>query len=353
MIIVNFFKKYVSHFLAILANLLVYAFLFAPFIIYTIEGAEGTKSFSLNIFQLMGNNIGHSWAWIVIFVSFLVSTQVIVVIGIFKNFDKVKEILVTIQLLLLSLLSCFLFISKEMFNWVSADVIANYDSCMIGWGFAVVIVLMGLQILFCVSFVSFANGGLKVLVENAMLVALAFILSFVKLFSMPTGGSINFQMLPLMILAIRRGPLSGFLFGGIVYGLLTCFTDGYGFQSFPFDYLVGFGSVAILGLFKPLIMGMDIKPKKNKIKNEELPDELPTPEKKQLPNVIKGELFILIGGLLATFVRFVGGVSSTLAFWAPGNFAYALTYNAPYIFISGAMSIAVLMIIYPLLRKLR
>ena len=346
MIIINFFKKYVSHFLAIISNLLVYVFLMMPLIVYTTIDGDVTKNFSLNIFQLLFSNQSHAWVWILFLFLTLNGTILMIIISIFKHFDKIKEVLVSVELLNLCILSCLVFVSKEIFNWTVAEVVENYDSCQIGWGFAVVIVLLGCQILFCISFVSFTKGGLKVLCENAMMVALAFVLSFIKFFSMPTGGSVNLQMLPLMILALRAGPLSGFLFGGFLYGLLTCFTDGYGFQSFPFDYLIGFGSVAIIGLFKPLILGKDIKKSKKD-------DNTAENEKPKLPNFILGEVFILIGGILVSCVRFIGGVVSTLAFWAPGNLVYALTYNAPYIFVSGALATAGLMLIYPVLRKLR
>ena len=160
------------------------------------------------------------------------------------------------------------------------------------------------------------------IVETGMLIAMALALNMIRLFRMPTGGSVNLQMLPLFILALRRGPLKGFIAGGIVYGLITCLTDGYGFATFPFDYLLGFGSVAIVGLFTPFILG-----------------------KEQKGYNLKGLLFILLAGILSTFVRFVAGTVSSMVIY---NYTLgpAMLYNVGYVFISGAISTAVVMMLY-------
>jgi Predicted membrane protein len=159
------------------------------------------------------------------------------------------------------------------------------------------------------------------LVESGMLVGLAVVLNFIKL-PIQVEGSVNFQMLPLFILALRKGPLKGFIGAGIVFGIITCFTDGYGLYLYPFDYLVAFGACAIMGFFKPLILGKD-----------------------QTGYNIKGEIWILVGGILSTAMRFVGHCVSSIVFFGldvPG----ALIYNAAYVFISGGIALAVLMAMY-------
>jgi thiamine transporter ThiT len=85
--------------------------------------------------------------------------------------------------------------------------------------------------------------------EDAILVAAAFALNFIKIPVGETGGSINLQLLPIYIIALRHGPFQGIISGGIVLGILTCFTDGYGFVSFHYDYLIGLGSAGLLGFF--------------------------------------------------------------------------------------------------------
>ena len=60
----------------------------------------------------------------------------------------------------------------------------------------------------------------KSLVYGALCIALSFALSYVKLFSMPMGGSVTLcSMLPLMFYSYRFG-LSKGLLAGLAYGLL-------------------------------------------------------------------------------------------------------------------------------------
>ena len=159
----------------------------------------------------------------------------------------------------------------------------------------------------------------KDITEMGVLIAIAFGLNFIKLFQMPTGGSVNFQMLPLFFLALRRGPLKGFIGGGIVYGLITCLTDGWGFASYPFDYLLGFGSIAVFGFFSHLIL---------------VPGER--------DYTVRGELWLLLAGTISTSIRFIAGTVSSMVIYGYDLVA-AMSYNSLYIFISGAISLAVLM----------
>ena len=70
-------------------------------------------------------------------------------------------------------------------------------------------------------------------------------------------GSVSIATLPLMIIALRHGPVKGFFASSIVFGLITCVTDGYGLWLYPLDYFVAFSGVAIIGLFKDKIMVKD------------------------------------------------------------------------------------------------
>ena len=63
------------------------------------------------------------------------------------------------------------------------------------------------------------------------------------------GGSISFSCLPLFIISYRHGWFKGFIASGIVFGLITCLFDGWGLITYPFDYLIAFGSIGIAGLF--------------------------------------------------------------------------------------------------------
>ena len=90
--------------------------------------------------------------------------------------------------------------------------------------------------------------------EIAILCSLAIVLDqFCKIPLGATGGSINLSMLPLYIIALRHGWFKGFIGGGIIYAVTTCIIDGYGFQFFPLEYFVAYGSVGILGIFANFI----------------------------------------------------------------------------------------------------
>jgi thiamine transporter len=60
----------------------------------------------------------------------------------------------------------------------------------------------------------------KVIAESIMFVALATILSNIKIFEMPQGGSVTLgSMVPILWLALRRGPKVG-IFAATVYGVV-------------------------------------------------------------------------------------------------------------------------------------
>lgn len=47
------------------------------------------------------------------------------------------------------------------------------------------------------------------LVEGALMIAMAFVLSYIKLYDMPMGGSITLEMIPLVIMGLRHGNIYG------------------------------------------------------------------------------------------------------------------------------------------------
>ncbi len=92
----------------------------------------------------------------------------------------------------------------------------------------------------------------RMLTEAAMMVALAQVLSYVKLAEAPNGGSITPAMLPILLYAVRWGVKPGLL-AGFVFGLLQLIFDGayaWGWQSMLLDYLVAFTPLGLAGLFK-------------------------------------------------------------------------------------------------------
>lgn len=88
------------------------------------------------------------------------------------------------------------------------------------------------------------------LVHGALCIALAFVLSYFKLFSMPLGGSITLaSMLPMMVYANRYGVKKGLL-AGLVYGLLQYIQGGYFVHwiQFLLDYPIAFALIGLAGL---------------------------------------------------------------------------------------------------------
>lgn len=93
---------------------------------------------------------------------------------------------------------------------------------------------------------------IRSLCEGAMLVALAQILSYIKLWEMPWGGSIVLSMVPLVLYAVRWGLGPGLL-ASFVFGMLQFVFDGgfaIGWQSILGDYLLAFGVLGLAGLMK-------------------------------------------------------------------------------------------------------
>ncbi|MCI8539573.1 MAG: proton-coupled thiamine transporter YuaJ [Oscillospiraceae bacterium] len=93
---------------------------------------------------------------------------------------------------------------------------------------------------------------LLTLCEGAMMVVLAQILGYLKLWEMPWGGSICLSMFPIIFFALRRGLKPG-LMAAFVFGVLQFLYDG-GFalmwQAIFLDYLFAFTALGLAGLGK-------------------------------------------------------------------------------------------------------
>lgn len=91
------------------------------------------------------------------------------------------------------------------------------------------------------------------LVETAVMVALAAVLSTIIIFKMPQGGEISAaSMVPIILLSIRRGPVWGII-GGVLLSLVRLALQPGGYYSpvqFLLDYPVAFGLLGLAGLVK-------------------------------------------------------------------------------------------------------
>ncbi len=102
----------------------------------------------------------------------------------------------------------------------------------------------------------------NVLVEGAIMIALATVLSFIRVVKLPWGGSITLlSMLPIVLFSIRRGIKAGltvsFLFSlvqfiqGIMDGLFGWgLTPGSLIACIFLDYLLAFTVLGLAGIFR-------------------------------------------------------------------------------------------------------
>lgn len=147
----------------------------------------------------------------------------------------------------------------------------------------------------------------KMISMGAICMALSSVLSLIKIWEMPNGGSVTpASMLPMMLFAYGFGTVPGLALGAI-YGFLQFLIGGTAwFLSVPqmlMDYPVAFAMVGLAGLFR-------------KNKNE--------------------KLGLTLGVVVASFGRFVAAVVAGLIFWTDLTegvmpaVIYSLGYNGSY-----------------------
>ncbi|MEG2052972.1 MAG: energy-coupled thiamine transporter ThiT [Bacilli bacterium] len=160
--------------------------------------------------------------------------------------------------------------------------------------------------------------------ETAMLIAIAVVLNYIKVPLGATGGSINLQIVPLVIIALRYSPSKTFFATGLCYGLISCILDGYGLHTFPFEYLIAFGSVVIISFVRKYVIS------------------------KGKPTIIGGALILFLV-MIATGIRFFGASFDSVIFY-DYTWTAAFAYNAIYVWPTGALTavVAVLFYIKPL-----
>jgi len=96
-----------------------------------------------------------------------------------------------------------------------------------------------------------SHRSIRMLCEGAIMVVLAQLLGYLKLWQMPWGGTICLVMLPIFLYACRWGLGAG-LMSGLVLGILQFIFDGgiaLGWQSIIGDYLLAFLVLGLAGLF--------------------------------------------------------------------------------------------------------
>ena len=125
------------------------------------------------------------------------------------------------------------FVEIPFATWLSLGLIA---------AFGVILILIAPKV----------KWNAKMLAYAALCIAVSFVLSYVRLFRMPQGGSITpASMLPVMLFAFAFGFGPG-LVCSLAYGVLQMFQDMYivGWVQATLDYVLAFGALSVVALFK-------------------------------------------------------------------------------------------------------
>ena len=152
------------------------------------------------------------------------------------------------------------------------------------------------------------------LVESAILVALASVLSLLKLAELPYGGSVTCaSMLPILIVAYRNGPLWG-LGAGLVFSVVQLVTD-----LSVFSWVTGWQSVLAVALLD-FVLAFIVSGLGGIFRKE---------NRTQATALIYGAL--LVSGL-RFLCHFLSGVTVWREISIPTNaaVAFSLIYNATY-----------------------
>ncbi len=177
----------------------------------------------------------------------------------------------------------------------------------------------------------------RVLVESGLTIGLAYVLGRFMLFKLPFGGSVSLDMLPILILALRRGLAPGVLTGAI-YGLLNYTLDPvqivYPLQ-FLLDYGVAYGLVGLAGLGAPAW-------KRTMVAGRQ---------------ALGLFAVALPFGVMAIVARFAAHYASGIVYfgqYAPEGqpiWLYSLIYNASYMVPSGLACLGLALLILPTLER--
>lgn len=173
------------------------------------------------------------------------------------------------------------------------------------------------------------NWTVKMLVEGGLCIALSFVLGYIKLFSMPQGGSVTAgEMIPIIIFALRHGSLPGIVVGAL-YGFVQMLFGGSIFHPVQaiLDYPVAFGVLGLAGLFSSEF----------------------EKTKKILP-VIKGAS---LGIVLRMIAHTLTGAIFFASYAPEGQnpWAYSIIYNASYLVVEFAITIVIIYLLRNVITK--
>lgn len=180
----------------------------------------------------------------------------------------------------------------------------------------IIIALLALAMLFIKKNTNTQKLSAKQLVFCAAAIGLGTVLSNIKLYHFPTGGSITLLSMLIICLPGYWFGLGAGLLTGVAYGILQMLIDPY--ILFPaqlvVDYLLAFGALGLSGVFHNAKAG-----------------------------IIKGYITAVLGryafAVLSGWIFF-----GTYAWEGWGALPYSLVYNAIYIFAEATVTIIILLL---------
>ena len=197
------------------------------------------------------------------------------------------------------------------------------------WGWILLLALLagGVAVYFAVKGEKKTIWTTKMLSLGAICMALSSVLSLIKLFSFPQGGSITpASMLPMILFAYLYGAGPGLTLG-FIYGVLQYILGPY-FVSVPqvlLDYPIAFGMVGLAGLMR------------------------------RHHNV---RLSLSVGVVAASIGRFVAAVASGVVFFAEyaegtglSPMVYSIVYNGTYMGPECIICVIIAVLVGPRLMK--
>ena len=170
---------------------------------------------------------------------------------------------------------------------------------------------------------------LRALCEGAIFIALAQVLSYLKLFELPQGGSITIEMLPIFLYCARWGFGPGML-ASFAYSILQAVlssTYAWTWQSLIGDYLLAFTVLGFAGACSKLKDGFFIG--------------------------------TVVGCVCRFIVHFISGIT-IYKIYEPTElfnstftnpYLYSAVYNGSYVFIDMALCLVITALIYKPLKK--
>lgn len=220
------------------------------------------------------------------------------------------------------------------------------SSTTTAFGVGAVIAGLGMMFASLSRMFEFKKYTIREMSETAILIALAVVLDkFARIPIQANGGSINFSAIPLFIIAVRYGGFKGFIASSFIFGFITCLIDGYGLQTYPFDYFVALSGYSIVGVFYNAVNNYYAK-KKLELRLANNGENVTSNN----PFVVKENIFkvvaIILGGFFAMVVRYCGHMISGAILYQPITFVDNFIYQSTYVPVSVWISVAGMLILY-------